>query len=164
MDEGEFWTTKLRGVLVRECQRAKLRFHFHRIENAIGAGTPDVSYCIGGVDGWLELKWGDRYPQSLDAKVLHLGKGLRRSQITWNCARAHAGAIIFVGVACPDHFWLINISGYRAEDMDDIQHWSVATLNRNACWYSGHDIYPTLPLTLMGESPTRGGISGVKQE
>ncbi len=35
---------------------------FHRIENRIGAGTPDVVYCIKGRTGWLELKHVPRWP------------------------------------------------------------------------------------------------------
>lgn len=37
----------------------------HSVENRVGAGTPDVNY----VEGWIELKWRQRWPARADTVV-----------------------------------------------------------------------------------------------
>lgn len=40
-----------------------------RVENAAGQGTPDVTYCIRGKAGWLELKFLEKFPHRKDTVV-----------------------------------------------------------------------------------------------
>ena len=37
-----------------------------RVENPAWPGTPDVSWCIDGVEGWLELKQINHWPKRID--------------------------------------------------------------------------------------------------
>jgi hypothetical protein len=43
--------------------RMKLFGHFVRIENMVGVGMPDVSYCIEGHEGFIENKWRASWPR-----------------------------------------------------------------------------------------------------
>ena len=49
INEVTFYRSKVKGYL------SEWGDH-DRIENAIGSGIPDISYCIAGRQGWLELK------------------------------------------------------------------------------------------------------------
>jgi hypothetical protein len=62
---------------------AILRGHVLRIENKIGAGTPDVNLCDHGRETWIELKVGD--PKSLVTRLLE------PEQIAWHMARVVYG-------------------------------------------------------------------------
>lgn len=134
MDEASFWNQRLRPLLVRECQRQKLKHDFHRVENSVAAGTLDVNYVIDGVEGWLELKFTDRLPVSDQSKVLGKGNGVRRSQITWICRRSWAGGRVFVGVGASLQIYLIDVSTYTPEMLDDIQHWSLQDFKERSTW------------------------------
>lgn len=43
--------------------------HFYRIENLTGRGTPDVTYCVARVEGWIELKQLPAWPKREDTVV-----------------------------------------------------------------------------------------------
>lgn len=58
-----------------------------RVENVAHVGTPDVNYCIGGVEGWVELKAWERVRLSGRFTV----PKLREEQATWLLRRAHVG-------------------------------------------------------------------------
>ena len=38
---------------------------WHRVENSVGAGTPDVWYGMHGMGGWIELKQIHNYPKRI---------------------------------------------------------------------------------------------------
>jgi hypothetical protein len=42
--------------------RVKTIGHFERIENMVGVGMPDVTYCVRGVEGFIELKQIKEFP------------------------------------------------------------------------------------------------------
>lgn len=41
---------------------------FERVENKIGCGTPDMAYCINGINGWIEFKVQTKGPASMHLK------------------------------------------------------------------------------------------------
>ena len=56
-----------------------------RVENAFYKGMPDVNYLIGGVEGWIELKYLKSYPirEKTIVKVRHF----TREQKIWHYNR-----------------------------------------------------------------------------
>jgi hypothetical protein len=73
LSEAAYWA-KLREDLPRG--------HYSRVENLLDLGVPDVSFCVGGIQGWLELKYTGRFP--LEHPVLP-------TQIIWMDRRLRAG-------------------------------------------------------------------------
>ena len=63
--------------------------HVVRHENRVEAGTPDVSYTIQGVSGWIELKQLDEPPKrpTTSISITHLTK----EQILWAQKERKAG-------------------------------------------------------------------------
>lgn len=43
-------------------KRTAMHGHFERIENMVGAGMPDVTYCVRGHEGFIELKQIAAFP------------------------------------------------------------------------------------------------------
>lgn len=79
--------------------------HWHRIENIVGDGTPDVNYAMSGAEGWLELKCIESIPARKDTQLFGLN-GLRPEQIEWLVARSrHGRAFIFARAS--DHIFLV---------------------------------------------------------
>lgn len=70
MRESSFWSAMRRKV--------SKYGHFTRIENLAEPGIFDVSYCVGGSEGWIELKVWPRK--------------LRPTQVVWYELRRKAGA------------------------------------------------------------------------
>lgn len=56
MREADWWNGTVRPALVRVLQRRELPHQIERIENLLGAGTPDVLMIIEGHCVWVELK------------------------------------------------------------------------------------------------------------
>lgn len=62
--------------------------HLQRVETGgVGLGVPDFNYCLGGVEGWVELK------VSQTRSV-----GLRPEQVAWISRRVRAGGRCLVAV------------------------------------------------------------------
>ena len=67
--------------------------HWVRVENRVEAGTPDLNYCVEGIEGWGELKAVDRWPAGawVPLRVPHFTKQQRfwlRRRIRYG-GRAH---------------------------------------------------------------------------
>ena len=77
---------------VREGLRG--RGHLVRVENAAEDGTPDVNYCIGGVEGWVELKHVPRAPVRATTNIRY--KRYTREQVDWGVSRRVVGGRAFV--------------------------------------------------------------------
>lgn len=69
--------------------------HYVRIENGeIGPGTPDVSFCVNGTEGWMELK--DARSQTASIPFPNENVGLHKSQIRWIKDRLAAGGNVWI--------------------------------------------------------------------
>lgn len=69
--------------------------HYVRIENGeIGPGTPDVSFCVNGTEGWMELK--DARSKTAKVPFPNEDVGLHKSQIRWIKDRLKAGGNVWV--------------------------------------------------------------------
>lgn len=73
--------------LKRNLPKAGFKLDLQRVENTAGTGTPDVNYCIGGEDGWAELKAWERVRLSGRFTV----PKLREDQAAWLTRRATVG-------------------------------------------------------------------------
>ena len=60
------------------------RVHWQRIENSVGAGVPDVNFCLDSLEHWVECKW---VPSVSGARFSH---PLTSMQCGWISARVHA--------------------------------------------------------------------------
>ena len=86
--------------------------HFSRVEShATSPGIPDLSFCVAGCEGFMELK-------SWDPKK---GFTLRRSQVAWTRARDRAGGRVFLlfdkqgDLFNPRKFGLIRLTEAKCE-------------------------------------------------
>jgi hypothetical protein len=84
MSEASLWNWLRKGVLPRG--------HYSRIESDASPGFPDVSYCIDGVEGTIELKEA-RNPK---AKYPFKQGGLRPTQLRWIKDRVAAGGRVWI--------------------------------------------------------------------
>jgi len=68
--------------------------HLVRVENPIGAGTPDVNYCIHGVEGWIELKEVNCFPKRAST-VVKIGHYTPQQRL-WIRRRGMSGGMVFL--------------------------------------------------------------------
>lgn len=89
-----------------------------RVENAVGAGMPDVNLCYQQEEKWIELKvaptWGKKRP------TFRAHRGLEPSQINWHLSQHRAGGNSFIlaqiGAKATDCFL---VPGGLAEKFND---------------------------------------------
>jgi hypothetical protein len=134
VNEATFWKTVVRPLLLRATRGH--RVHMERVENAVANGTPDVDFCINGVSGKLELKWGVRRA-SPQAAVLGKRRGMRRSQVVWAMRRVRAGGRVFVVVGCPQHVWVLDARTMTKEQLMEVGVYGRDQLDEVAKWRSG---------------------------
>lgn len=73
-----------------------------RVENGVGPGTPDLTWCRAGRSGWIELKWITASQASAwDVATLLQRCGLGREQRLWLDAWLAAGGRCGVLVGSP---------------------------------------------------------------
>ena len=155
MDEVGFWAERIRPNLTKNCQAMSLRFHFERIENVVADGTPDVNYCIDGVEGGIELKFSDTSPGDT-AQVLGIQHGMRRSQIIYASRRIWAGGLCWCLIGNRMATWLVDLRGMSPADMASLSVASSARLRQVAAWHCGQRMGGTLPLALIERLPGAG--------
>lgn len=73
--------------LKRNLPKCGHRLDLQRVENTASNGTPDVNYCIGGDEGWTELKAWERVRLSGRLTI----PKLREEQAAWLARRASIG-------------------------------------------------------------------------
>lgn len=101
MDEHSFW---------KKLQRHLPRGDYSRIESAVTPGFPDVSYCVDGVEGMLELKYRSEAPKRDSTSVFPDGKGLRPQQVAWMCKRLRHGGRVFMAAGVGKATYLIKMT------------------------------------------------------
>ena len=80
--------------------------HIVRHENRVGDGTPDVSYTIQGVGGWIELKLLDTPPKRSETPI-HIPH-LTKDQVLWAKKEAEAGGRMWMLLKVGAAFALCN--------------------------------------------------------
>jgi hypothetical protein len=85
-----------------DAMRAKLTGHayYERVENAVGAGRPDVDVLVGGIYTPVELKATTAWPKTARGAVLGNSQGLNLAQRNWHRTWRRWGgrSLIVVGV------------------------------------------------------------------
>lgn len=132
--EADFWTRRLRPMLVYACRKAKLNYTFERVENSVGTGTPDVDYCVESAHGKIELKYSPTDRKRGTSMVLGQGNGLRRSQVIWAVRRLVAGGRVFMVIGTPSRVWLLDLVTYTPREMYAIETYSRDKLDNVATW------------------------------
>lgn len=100
---------------------------FQRIENAIGAGWPDVNFCVNGVEGHIELKHCPVVPPRSAPFTRY--RGLEEEQVDWIERRVRNGGRVFIMAQIADALYLIRgncASSFNQLRLDEIE--------ACACW------------------------------
>jgi len=102
-----------------------------RVENICVDGMPDVSYCIDGVDGWIEIK-SPKEPKRATSKLLRmkLNHKLLQSQKNWFLCQRMAGGKGYI-LICTDKRWMLIDGCKYADQVNDM---TVNSLHRAASW------------------------------
>ena len=137
MSEAKFWNEIKRNIGGSG--------HFSRVESGeTSVGIPDVDYCIDGIEGHLEIKYGtgDKLPK------------IRPSQVNWFKARHKAGGSPFLLAKIitndkPKYFF------FRADRIQKLAHANVYTdweVLSNFAWF-GEMNWSELIYLLKGGNP-----------
>ena len=97
MTEAGFW---------RSLRRRLPPGHVIRVENSADPGTPDVSFCFSGLEGFLELKYRPRYPRDT-LPLLGDRYGLRPTQVLWIPQRVSAGGRVGILAGVESDLYMI---------------------------------------------------------
>ena len=112
MSEKNLWT-KLRTTI----QKMGIGGRWERVENGVGSGMPDVSYCVEGGEGWVELKHG-AMPGKDSTRVFKSQRGLDITQINWHLNQHQAGGKSFILIELDGtYFWF---KGSEAEKVNTL--------------------------------------------
>lgn len=99
-----------------------------RVENACVIGMPDINFCSGGKECWIELK-SPAEPKRSTTPLLGSNHKLSQDQANWILRQLRAGGRVFVLLAT-DKRWIL-ISGAFA---DAINKMTVGELLEAARW------------------------------
>lgn len=100
-----------------------------RIENMAGAGTPDINYCIDGVEGWIELKSPIEPKRSTTRCFTGHAHKLNQAQMNWFLKQRNAGGLGWILIMTDKRWMLIN--GSYADDINERTVWA---LKRISSW------------------------------
>ena len=98
MSEHNLWTMLRNGL--------GHRGHLVRLEFNPTPGIPDVSYCLKGVEGFIELKHAHEFPARSTTAVFG-NQGLRDDQIAWIHTRTRHGGRVRIIAQVDDQIYLI---------------------------------------------------------
>lgn len=85
-----------------------------RIENLAGTGTPDLNYCIDGVEGWIEMKSATERFKPNSKLLKHK---LSQDQMNWFLKQRNAGGRAYILIVT-DLRWIL-IDGMHADHIND---------------------------------------------
>ena len=106
-----------------------------RIENVVGVGTPDVNYCIEGMEGWIEIK-SPTTPKRKGTPLFGSNHKLSQDQKNWFKRQCNAEGNGFI-LICMKSRWLL-IDGCWADKVNDL---TVMELIDISTWHVNTPIY-----------------------
>ena len=127
MNESGFWRKIRNGI------KDPPNTHLVRIENAIYSGTPDVSYCIYGVEGFFELKYIEDWPVR-DATIVRIPH-FRQEQRIWLHDRHVSGGRCYVCLGVAKSTFIIDglqAAMFLGKDWNKIEIY-----NNSLVWWNG---------------------------
>lgn len=107
-----------------------------RVENIAGTGTPDVNYCIDGVEGWIEMK-SPKEPKRAKSKLFADNHKFSQTQKNWFLKQRNAGGRAFI-LICTDKRWML-IDKWQA---DFVNGMTVDEIGKVAVWNNAKPILP----------------------
>lgn len=122
--------------------------HFERIENGVSTGTPDVSFCVGGVEGFIELKFVSGYPRRGGTRLLG-ERGLRKEQVAWAIQRCRAGGRVFALIGVGMDIYLVRLSEDNVRLIND---WTPMDIAEQSTFF--HCIADALPWPMLVDALT----------
>lgn len=111
-------------------------WHAVRHENQFGLGISDISFAAEYVQGWIELKFLDKWPVLKDTIVRIPNKNRFKIQTTWLHIRGLYGG---------GHCWLLLKIGQEWLLFDHIQVVNVGYLNQESLRACAKKIWPHTP-------------------
>lgn len=99
-----------------------------RIENLLGSGTPDVNFCSGGFECWIEIK-SPKEPRRAATPLFGSNHRISQEQMNWALRQRRAGGRCYFLISTNKRWMLI--SGGLA---DYINNWTIAECLDNATW------------------------------
>jgi len=115
MKEKQVWKI-LKRYFAKHSARA------NRIENLIGSGFPDVNFCLGGFEGWIEIK-APKAPKKAKTKLFGSNHKLSQEQKNWFLEQIKAGGKCYIFIAIVDqkkHKAFLLVHGKHADIINDL--------------------------------------------
>lgn len=105
-----------------------------RIENVVVTGMPDINFCSGGVECWIELK-SPKEPVRTTTRLFGSNHKVSQEQSNWMLRQRRAGGRCYVLIAT-DKRWIL-IGGGLADKINDM---TVEQLIDNAVWHTNKPV------------------------
>lgn len=99
-----------------------------RVENVVLTGMPDINFCSGGVECWIEMK-SPKEPKRSTTRLFGSNHRLSQDQMNWFKRQHAAGGKGFILIAT-DKRWIL-LGGGLADFINDM---TVDELVDNASW------------------------------
>lgn len=97
-----------------------------RVENVLVDGMPDVNFCFGSIEGWIELKQPTE-PKRERTRLFGSNHKLSQDQLNWFKTQANAGGRAFVLIST-DKQWIL-IQGEFADYVNEMNMIELLTLS-----------------------------------
>ena len=105
-----------------------------RIENGMGAGMPDVNYCLNGAEGWIELKC-PKIPKRSSTALFGAGNHpVGIDQSNWFLSQNNAGGLAFLLIGPVETTDLILVSAELASNCELVNSMTLDELAENSIW------------------------------
>lgn len=104
------------------------RGHFSRIEFNPTAGYPDLSYCIKGEEGHLELKWTEKVPARETTACFPTAFKGREAQVAWIHTRVKHGGRVYIGAGIGD--LIIIVPGTEVRRFDQLTYFQLGKVGQ----------------------------------
>ena len=106
-----------------------------RIENVVGIGTPDINFCIEGMEGWVEMK-SPTTPKKKGTPLFGSNHKLSQDQKNWFKKQCNAKGNGYI-LICTKPRWML-IDGCWADKVNDL---TVPELIKLSAWHASVPIY-----------------------
>ena len=112
--------------------------HDVRVENSVGPGTPDLNYCINGVEGWIEFKQVPSLPKREDTPVFT--GCLKPEQVLWHIKRTFHGGRSYIVAAVVEEGLQFVVPGALAKEFNSmtLKRLQEVNLPPEAIWRKGN--------------------------
>ena len=103
-----------------------------RVENVVGVGMPDINFCSGGVECWIEMK-SPKEPKRDSTPLFGSNHKYTQDQKNWMLRQVRAGGFGYILIATDKRWMLVQGKhGDRINDLtvDELWHHSIWTTRK----------------------------------